>query len=72
MGNPPDYLDFLTPSEAALRARVTARCVTSWCYRVPGLAVRVMGRWRVDPAALDRLLRGQMPLSAGGDHARAA
>jgi hypothetical protein len=72
MGNQPEQPNFLTPPEAAIRAGVTPRCVTGWCWRVPGLAVRVMGRWRVDPAALDRLLRGQMPLSAGGDHAQAA
>lgn len=64
--------EFLTPAEAAIRARVTPRCVTNWCERVPGLAVRVVGRWRVNPASLDRLLQGQTPLPGGGDHARAA
>lgn len=61
----PNSRQFLPPSEAALRAGVTARSVTDWCHSVPGLAVRVVGRWRVDPAALDRLLRGQMPISEG-------
>jgi hypothetical protein len=69
MGDP--ERDFLTPPEAARRARVTRQCVTKWCDRVPGLAVRVVGRWRVDPAALDRLLRGQLP-TVGGDHDKAA
>jgi hypothetical protein len=43
----PNPKNFLTPPEAAIRAGVTPRCVTGWCWRVPGLAVRVMGRWRV-------------------------
>ena len=62
----------LTSAEAAKRAGVTTRCVTTWCARVPGLAVRVVGRWRIHSAALDRLLKGQRPVSGGGDHARAA
>jgi len=70
MGTQPDRI-FLTPTEAATRARVTPRCVTNWCDRVPGLAVRVVGRWRIDPAALDHLLRGEKPL-VGGDHAQDA
>jgi len=47
---------FITPSEAAVAASVTPRCVTLWCRKVPGLGHRVVGRWRVDPVALERLL----------------
>jgi hypothetical protein len=70
MGIPPPPSNFLTPSEAARRAGVTPRCVINWCCRVPGLGVRVVGRWRVNPVALDRLLHG-LPADGGG-HARAA
>ena len=72
MGSHNVETSFLTPAEAAQRARVTRRCVYFWCRRVPGLAVRVVGRWRLSPVVLEDLLRGQPPLPGGGDHARAA
>ena len=52
---------FLTSNEAAARARVTRQCLVRWCVRYPDLARRVVGRWRIDPAALDRILRGEAP-----------
>ncbi len=62
---------YLTPPQAAERAGVTDWTVIAWCRRYPGLGRKVVGRWRVDPAALDRLLCGQPP-AAGGDSARAS
>lgn len=70
MGHQPYPIDFLTPSGAARRAGVTSKCVRQWCHRVPGLGVRVVGRWRINPAVLDRLLSGQP--ADGVEHARAA
>lgn len=52
---------FLTASEAALLAGVTHRALNVWCRRFPDLAVRVVGRWRIRPDALDRLLAGDLP-----------
>lgn len=57
--------DFITPPAAARIADVTPQTATRWCRSIPGLAVRVAGRWRVDPAALDRVLAGQLGL--GGE-----
>jgi hypothetical protein len=56
---------FLTPAEAAEAAGVTRQCVTRWCHKLPGLGHRVVGRWRVDPAALEALLTPTP--AAGGD-----
>lgn len=50
---------YLTPAQAAALAGVKARCLHTWCHRYPGLALKVGGRWRVNPAAMDRLLMGQ-------------
>lgn len=49
---------FLTSNEAAARARVTRQCLVRWCFLYPDLARRVVGRWRIDPTALDKLLAG--------------
>jgi hypothetical protein len=59
---------FLSPPEAARRAHVSDRALRAWCERIPGLAVRVVGRWRVDPVALDRVLSGELRPD-GGEHA---
>ena len=59
--------DYLTPPQAAQKADVCPQTATRWCRRIPGLAVRVAGRWRVDPGALDRLLTGQLGLVGGDD-----
>ena len=61
---------FLTPPQAAPLAGVTRQCVTTWCRRYPGLARRVAGRWRIDPAVLDRLLAGELAMGGGHDPAR--
>ena len=58
--------DWITPSQAAVRAQVTPECVARWCLCY-GIGRKVAGRWRVDPAALDRLLAGA--LACGGDDA---
>ncbi len=44
---------------------VSPQTISNWCRRYPGLAVRVIGRWRVDAAALDRLMRGLPPAARG-------
>ncbi len=59
--------EYLTPPQAAERAGVTDWTVIAWCRRFPGLGRKIVGRWRVDPAALDRLLCGHQPPAAGGD-----
>lgn len=50
---------YLKPAQAAQMADVTPRCVGIWCVRYPGLARKVAGRWRIDPDAFARLLRGE-------------
>jgi hypothetical protein len=62
---------FKTPDEAAQAASVTARTLVSWCHRYPGLAHKIGGRWRVNPAALNRLLCG-LPISEGANDKRAS
>ena len=64
---PPNYL---TASEAAVKADVTRRAIVAWCTRYPDLAVRVVGRWRIRPDVLNRLLAGNMPSDAGVRHVR--
>jgi hypothetical protein len=59
--------DYLTPPEAALAANVCPQTATRWCKRIPGFARKVAGRWRIDPAAFDRLLTGQLG-AEGGEH----
>ena len=61
---------YLTPAEAAIKADVTPRAITAWCDRFPALAVRVVGRWRIRPDVLNRLLAGNMPSDAGVRHVR--
>ena len=62
---------YKTPMEAAKTASVTTRCVGNWCRRYPGLARKIGGRWRIDTAAFDLLMRG-LPIGerADGPHAR--
>jgi hypothetical protein len=50
---------FLTPPEAALAADVCPQTIQRWCKTIPGFARKVAGRWRIDPAAFDRLLTGE-------------
>jgi hypothetical protein len=49
--------EFIYPSEAAGRSHVSQQTIRNWCvqYRI---GAKIGGRWRVDPAALDRLLAG--------------
>ncbi len=63
------FSDFLTAPRAAELAGVRPQTITGWCRRYPGLAVRVVGRWRLNRDVFDCLLRGQPP-AAGGDRAR--
>ena len=63
--------EYLSPSQAAERPGLTDWTIIAWWRRYPWLGRKIVGRWRVDPAALDRLLRGQPP-AAGGDSARAS
>jgi hypothetical protein len=58
---------YLTPTNAALMADVTHGCISVWCRRYPGLARKVAGRWRIDPAVFDRLLRGEL-IGKGANH----
>lgn len=55
--------DWITPTKAAELARVTRESVSRWCERY-GIGRKVAGRWRVDPAALERMLNGT-PVSVG-------
>jgi hypothetical protein len=48
---------FIFPSEAAGRSHVCEQTIRNWCVR-HRIGAKVGGRWRVDPAALDRLLAG--------------
>ena len=62
------YPNYLTPAEAAFMADVTPRTIIAWCDRYPDLGVRVVGRWRIRPDVLNRLLAGHMPSDAGVRH----
>ncbi len=59
---------YLTPAEAAAWADVTSRCIVLWCRKHPALAVRVVGRWRIRPEVLNRLLNGELPVADGVRH----
>jgi excisionase family DNA binding protein len=60
---------YITPVQAAEVAGVDHSTLVRWCQRVGiPLAVKVGGRWRVDPSALRRYLNGD-PLT-GGNHGR--
>ncbi len=50
-------------TEAAHRAGeagipTTTSTISDWCERQPALGWKVVGRWRVRPELLDRVLRG--------------
>ena len=49
--------EFIYPPEAAGRSYVCEQTIRNWCVR-HRIGDKVGGRWRVDPAALDRLLAG--------------
>ena len=60
---------YLTPAQAAELADRTEVTVTNWCRRFPALGTKVVGRWRVDPDVLQRILAGEAPASAASDRA---
>jgi hypothetical protein len=49
---------WLTAGEAARRADVTPECIGQWVRRY-GVGHKVVGRLRIDPEALARLLAGE-------------
>ena len=62
---------YYTPQQAAGIVGVTTQTLTRWCRDTPGFARRVGGRWRIDAAALTRLLNGEVPLTAAAAAANA-
>ena len=50
--------DFITPTAASKDAKVHHNTITAWLRTYPGLGRKVGGRWRVYPAALERVLSG--------------
>ena len=52
---------YFTPRHAAPILGVTPQTAARWCRSIPGFGRRVGGRWRIDAAALDRLLSGEAP-----------
>lgn len=53
-----DAKAFTLPGKAAEQAGLTPRGIRRWCRRYPGLARKIGGRWRIDTATLDLLMRG--------------
>ena len=51
----------ITAAEAARRAGVVQTTVSTWAKHHPALGIKVMGRWRINPAQLQRILEGQPP-----------
>lgn len=58
-------IPYMTASEAAKQAGVVLTTITNWAHRHPELGVKVMGRWRIQPAQLQRILDGELPSKAG-------
>lgn len=58
-------LPYITASEAAKRAGVVITTVSNWARRYPELGVKVVGRWRINPAQLQRILDGELSSKAG-------
>lgn len=54
----PRTKSFLTVGEAADKADVATSTIRAWINAEILKATRVVTRWRVDPQALDELLRG--------------
>jgi excisionase family DNA binding protein len=52
---------FLTCAQAAERADCSAEAIRRWCDTGILQARKVVGRWRIDPSDLDRLLHGDEP-----------
>jgi hypothetical protein len=52
---------WLTPATAAEQAQVSSASVTRWCVQGWLPAKKVVGRWRIRPADLARLLAQGIP-----------
>lgn len=50
--------DWINTVDAAKIAKVTRATVVLWCKRLPGVGIRVGGRWRVDPDVLEDIVCG--------------
>lgn len=57
--------NFISGTEAAKRAGVVLTTIANWASRHPELGVKVMGRWRIHPAQLQRILDGELSRKAG-------
>ena len=57
--------NYITGTEAAKRAGVVLTTIANWASRHPELGVKVMGRWRIHPAQLQRILDGELSRKAG-------
>jgi len=52
---------YITPREAAERARVSEATVINWCLgRYRSLGIKVGGRWRMNPQVLRKILDGSV------------
>ena len=57
--------NYITGTEAAKRAGVVLTTIANWASRHPELGVKVMGRWRIHPDQLQRILDGELSRKAG-------
>lgn len=57
--------NFISGTEAAKRAGVVLTTIANWATRHPELGIKVMGRWRISPTQLQRVLNGELPRKAG-------
>ena len=57
--------NYITGTEAAKRAGVVLTTIANWATRHPELGIKVMGRWRIYPAQLQRILDGELSRKAG-------
>ena len=57
--------NYITGTEAAKRAGVVLTTIANWATRHPELGVKVMGRWRIHPSQLQRILDGELSRKAG-------
>lgn len=72
LGRPPG---FLSAPEAAAQLGVCRQIVTLWCRKNPGLGVRHLDQWWLDPRKLRVFLDARAagaPRTVGGDFAGAA
>jgi hypothetical protein len=53
--------DWMGTTAAAKRADVTTASIVRWASEGLLSGRKVVGRWRIDPRDLDRLLAGQLP-----------